>query len=354
MNLVQIVILAIIQGAAELLPVSSSAHVILAEKLMGLDPSAPEMTFLLVMLHCGTMFSVLLYFWPRWKKLDRQFFKMIILATAVTGFLGLGLKKIIETILGVMLTQGMVGLPNEMNGSPAARPEIEHLFKNLPLMAFSLFSVGVFMIFADYRTRRSLRRATHPTLEPQKMDLPPVETDRFGTRILAREGASTESIQGIRAVSATDGLSDSISSATAAWIGAIQGVCLPFRGFSRSGATISAALLRGLSRETAENFSFALAVILTPPVVAREFYRLLKASGVTSVSSLTNDTFLSHINMMVSFLAPGLIGMIFSFASGILALRWLSAWLENGRWKYFGIYCIAFSLVVLCAYSLGA
>src|SRR5690348_7856077 len=69
MNYLQTLLLAVIQGAAELLPVSSSAHVIFAEKLMGLDPSSPEMVFLLVMLHTGTMFAVLVYFWPRWRRL---------------------------------------------------------------------------------------------------------------------------------------------------------------------------------------------------------------------------------------------------------------------------------------------
>ena len=44
MSLLQVIVLAIVQGLAELLPVSSSAHVIVAEKLMGLDPSAPQMT----------------------------------------------------------------------------------------------------------------------------------------------------------------------------------------------------------------------------------------------------------------------------------------------------------------------
>ena len=68
MTLLQILILAIVQGAAELLPVSSSAHVIVAEKLMGLDPTAPQMTLLLVMLHTGTMFAVIAYFWNQWKK----------------------------------------------------------------------------------------------------------------------------------------------------------------------------------------------------------------------------------------------------------------------------------------------
>src|SRR5208283_354841 len=58
MTIFQILLLAFVQGAAELLPVSSSAHVIMAEKLMGLDPTRPEMTLLLVMLHTGTMFAV--------------------------------------------------------------------------------------------------------------------------------------------------------------------------------------------------------------------------------------------------------------------------------------------------------
>jgi undecaprenyl-diphosphatase len=77
MSLMQVVILAVIQGLAELLPVSSSAHVIAAAKLMRgrgvtgdspLDPSSPQFTLLLVMLHTGTMFAVIVYFWKAWKK----------------------------------------------------------------------------------------------------------------------------------------------------------------------------------------------------------------------------------------------------------------------------------------------
>src|SRR5689334_14315193 len=96
----KILVLALIQGAAELLPVSSSAHVIVAERLMGLDPAKPEMVFLLVMLHTGTMFAVLVYFWPRWRAIwvstaapdesesRYHFLAMVILATAITGVVG--------------------------------------------------------------------------------------------------------------------------------------------------------------------------------------------------------------------------------------------------------------------------
>src|SRR5258708_36912308 len=68
MSILKVIILALVQGLAELLPVSSSAHVGVAEKLMGLDASSPPMTLLLVMLHTGTMFAVIVYFWNQWKK----------------------------------------------------------------------------------------------------------------------------------------------------------------------------------------------------------------------------------------------------------------------------------------------
>ena len=68
MDLIQIFILALVQGAAELLPVSSSAHVIVAEKLMGVDPTSPQATLLLVMLHTGTMLSVIVHYWKAWRE----------------------------------------------------------------------------------------------------------------------------------------------------------------------------------------------------------------------------------------------------------------------------------------------
>src|ERR1700761_690049 len=104
-NYLQVLILALIQGACELLPVSSSAHVIAAEKLMGLDPSSPEMTMLLVMLHTGTMFAVIVYFWNGWKRdylsstsQIQWFAVLIVIATLCTGVIGYGLKIVIEKV----------------------------------------------------------------------------------------------------------------------------------------------------------------------------------------------------------------------------------------------------------------
>src|ERR1700683_1735622 len=105
MSMLDVIILAILQGLAELLPVSSSAHVIVAEKLMGLDPSSPELTMLLVMLHTGTMFAVIAYFWHGWRReyfssglRFKDFLVQVIVATICTGVVGVGIKVVIEKV----------------------------------------------------------------------------------------------------------------------------------------------------------------------------------------------------------------------------------------------------------------
>src|SRR5438094_940080 len=147
----KVLVLALIQGAAELLPVSSSAHVILAEKLMGLEPDKPSMVFLLIMLHTGTMFAAIVYFWSGWRALlfpaqpgpgtGWHFIVSIILATAVTGVLGLGLQFVIERVV----LERLLGQP---------RGEIEQLFKSLPLIGTALLAAGL-LILVSSRWQRS-------------------------------------------------------------------------------------------------------------------------------------------------------------------------------------------------------
>ena len=278
MDILKILVLSIVQGAAELLPVSSSAHVIVVEKIMGLDPTTPSMTLLLVMLHTGTMFAVIAYFWTEWRaayfsSLSSTFEngRFLFYATLATGIVGLSLQAAIKYVVG--------------HNSPDF--EIESLFGNSKLMAAALAAAGLLIIFS------SLSKA-----KP--------------------EGG--------------------LSNVRVFTIGAIQGLCLPFRGFSRSGATISTGLALGVARRRAEEFSFALAVVLTPAVIVKEIYRLYKHQTLA---------FAPGSHGLFHLLTPGLIGMVFSFMAGLLALRWLSRWLENGRWYFFGAYCLVASPVVL-------
>jgi undecaprenyl-diphosphatase len=288
--MLKVIVLAIVQGLAELLPVSSSAHVVVAEKLMGLNPSSPQMTLLLVMLHTGTMFAVIAFFWNKWKeayfssgKAFKRFAVLVIWATLLTAVVGEGLKKIIEKTL--------------FRG--AEKAEIEQLFSHLELIAPALAAVGVLILIAGLLEKR---------------------------RMLGNSERS-------------------LTTREAAWMGIVQGLALPFRGFSRSGSTISAGMLAGAAKERAEEFSFALAVVLTPPVVGRELLRLLKASHAAAASGAPID--------LHAALVGSLLGMVFAFAAGLIALKWLSAWLETGRWYIFGIYCVIASGVVFYLHTQG-
>ena len=292
-----VIVLAIVQGLAELLPVSSSAHVIVTEKILqrhygGLDPSDPRMTLLLVMLHTGTMFAVIAYFWKQWKKTYfasadafKRFAIRVIWATFLTGVIGEVIIKLIEKTL--------------LRGESKA--EIELLFGRLDLIAPALFAAGVLIIIAGLRERK---------------------------------GQPVQQVYG-----------NSVTMRQAGWMGAVQGLCLPFRGFSRSGATISTGMLADAGKERAERFSFALAVVLTPPVVLREAMRLLKASHEAAAAGAPID--------LHGSVASSLLGAVLAFFAGLVALKWLSVWLEEGRWYLFGIYCLVASCVVYYLYHVG-
>src|SRR6201996_4063440 len=129
MSIFKVILLAIVQGLAELLPVSSSAHVVVAGKLMHLNMSSPQMTLLLVMLHTGTMFAVIVYFWQQWKKTFfsstdafKRFAIRAIWASMLTAAIGYPIIKIIEKTM--------------FKGAPKA--EIENLFGRLDLIAPAL------------------------------------------------------------------------------------------------------------------------------------------------------------------------------------------------------------------------
>src|ERR1700677_2123356 len=181
MSLLKVIVLAVVQGLAELLPVSSSAHVVVVEKLMGLDPSSPQMTLLLVMLHTGTMFAVIAFFWNTWKKAYfsskdafKRFALLVLWATLLTGIVGEALRKIIEKTL--------------FRG--AAKAEIEQLFSHLELIAPALAAAGLLILIAGLLEKR----------------------------------------QSIRRDAALGSAIGTVTFHQAGWMGVVQGLALPFRG----------------------------------------------------------------------------------------------------------------------------
>jgi len=233
------------------------------------------------------MFAVIAYFWGRWRRaffqsaLDfKRFIVALIVATVFTGIVGGALIEGIEKVL----------LRN------VAHAWIEQLWDRLDLIASALAAAGILILISGLAEKRS-----H-----------------------AQSSAATE-----------------IATKQAIWIGAVQGLCLPFRGFSRSGATISTGLLSGVPKMRAEDFSFALAVVLTPPAIAREAWRLLQSQH-------------GHLGaVMASGVMTSILGAVFAFIAGLVALKWLSSWLEEGRWYWFGIYCLVAAAVVAFLYHAG-
>lgn len=302
MPLLKILILAIVQGLAELLPVSSSAHVVVAEKLMGLDPSSPIMTLVLVMLHTGTMFAVIVYFWNQWK---RAYF------STADAFKRFAIRAIWASALTVLIGYPIIAIIERTAFRGAPKAEIELLFARLDLVGAALLAAGLLILIAGLRERNA--------------------EEQLVTRSAYERAASRSG--------------ENVTFGQAGWMGAVQGLALPFRGFSRSGSTISTGLLVGATRERAERFSFALAVILTPAAIAREALRIVKASHAAAALG-------TPVNLHDS-IAFSLIGMVLSFFAGLAALKWLSAWLESGRWWLFGVYCILASFGIFYLHHIG-
>jgi undecaprenyl-diphosphatase len=290
MGWIYVVILAAVQGLAELLPISSSAHVIVTAKLLHVNMSLPANALLLVMLHTGTMFAVIVYFWRQWVdaffsswEAFYRFARMAFVACFLSGVVAVPLILVVEHILS--------------HGNHHVA--IEALFNKLNWIAPALAAVGLLILWAG------LREARNPENQSAKE---------------RREVTWPQAIV----------------------MGILQGVAIPFRGFSRSGATISGALLADGDRLPVESFSFAIVVAITPLAIAREVYRLFRADAAAGI----------HLNMAAA-MAPSLLGMVCAFLAGLVALKWLSRWLEQGRWYWFGIYCLAASVVVLMLYLKG-
>jgi undecaprenyl-diphosphatase len=246
------------------------------------------MTLLLVMLHTGTMVAVIVYFWRRWQRAFFQstsdfktFAWAVIVATALTLFVGGVLVEAIEKIY--------------LRGEPHAW--VEQFFGRLDLIAPALAAVGILILVAGVMENRSTAQRA------------------------SRVAQMTPKQYGL--------------------IGAVQGLVGPFRGFSRSGATISTGMLSGVHKTLSEDFSFALAVVLTPLVDAREAWRLAQMRHLHQGAELATAV------------APSLLGALLAFLAGLLALKWLSRWLETGRWYIFGVYCLVAACAVAFLHHLG-
>ncbi len=264
MSLLQALILGIVQGVTEYIPISSSGHLVLVPWLLGWP--TPPFTFD-VLLHWGTLVGVCAYFWGDLWDIVRAV------------LLGLAHRRPLET--------------------PAARMGWYIVLGTLPAVVFGFFLKDFFEKFFSAPTYvATLLLVTAALL---------VIAERFGRR---------------ERTTADFGWLDALV------IGCWQVLAL-LPGVSRSGSTISGAMLRGFDRYPAARFSFLLSV---PALLGAG---VLAIRDVVKAGSLAGDL-------------PALsIGFVAAAVSGYLCIRWLLGYLQSRSLTAFAVYRVLFGLFCL-------
>jgi undecaprenyl-diphosphatase len=258
MSIGEAIVLAIVEGLTEFLPVSSTGHMIIASSVMGIAADPFTKTFTIA-IQFGAILSVLFLYWRRFIQSITFYLKMFVafLPAAAIGF-----------------------LLNDF---------LDQLLERVHVVAWMLIAGGVVFLFID----RWFDRTEHR----------PDEEIRFPAAFR---------------------------------IGLFQCIAM-IPGVSRSAATIIGGMAQGLSKKTAAEFSFFLAVPTLFAATAYKFYRFWKAGGMLS----ENEWLVFGIGNAVAFLVA------------IVAIRSFIQYLTRHGFKIFGYYRIALGAVILILQYLG-
>lgn len=260
MAIIEALVLGIVQGLTEFLPISSSAHLVLVPELLGWEqPSLPYV----VLLHAGTLLALIVYF--------RR--ELVALATGV-------LRRGPERRLAVLLALGT--LPAAAIGF-AFEKQFEEAFGEPVRVALQLVVSGLILVAAEALSRRN---------------------DKGRDRRSEGEGIEE--------------MAKGLTWRSALGVGFAQAFAI-VPGISRSGATIAAGLLAGLSRAMAARFSFLLSI---PILFGTSVFEVPKLSG-------------SHPGS-----AALIVGFVASTVSGYAAIAGLIAFLQRRGLLPFAAYCV--------------
>lgn len=270
LNVPSAIFLGIIQGLTEFLPVSSSGHLVLLENLLHFNAERPEMLLFDLTIHVGTLVAIFIVF----SKSISAFLKNL----AASGKYGTTAPQIYKkspSVRFIVLAVTATAVTGVLGAI------FEHYFKSargsLPTVALMWTINGTLLLITDRR-----------------------EKTRLGLRSF-----------GIK---------------EAAIIGLAQAVAI-MPGISRSGSTICTALLLGLNRRWAVEFSFLIAI---PAIL-----------GATAVELLKN---FSQIDLSILPVSSVIAGSITSALTGILALKLLIKALKTAKLKLFALYCYILAL----------
>ena len=287
------VLLGIIEGLTEFLPVSSTAHLRIAEALLHIDLASGYWKMYTIVIQLGAILCLPVYFRERIAKLlstfpngergDRTIF---------THPLSLVLLAFVVTAIPAFLLTKVIG---------------KHL-ESLTIMGSSLVIGGIVMWLVDARSSKS-------EIAGQSAPNSVVHTWRM----------------------------EAMSLGQAVWIGTCQILSAVFPGTSRSMSTIAAGQLAGMSRSAALDFSFFLSI---PTMVVATGYDLLKSMRGRGDNAIG----VSHIDAH-GWIVLG-IGFVVSFIVAYAAVAWFLAWVRRRGFAPFAIYRMVIGGAVL-AWAMG-
>lgn len=259
-------ILGIVEGITEFLPISSTGHLTIVEKLLGYQVDAPEITAFTAVIQIGAILAAVIYFWKDILRLAGAWFRGLLdPAKRTDPDYRMGWNVIIGS-----LPIAVVGL--------ALQEVIEGPFRSLWVVVAALIGWSAVLWWADAR----------------------------GT--LARG-------------------EDTVTWKDALIIGSVQTLAL-VPGVSRSGATIAAALLRGIDRVTATRLSFFFGI---PALAAAGALQAVTRAG--EISATVGWT-------------PVLIGTVVSFVIGYASIAWLLRFVASNKFTGFVIYRVVVGLLI--------
>ncbi|WP_196001493.1 undecaprenyl-diphosphate phosphatase [Clostridium sp. 1001271B_151109_B4] len=269
LEIIKAIILGIVEGVTEWLPVSSTGHMILVDEFLKLNVSKEFMEMFLVVIQLGAILAVILLYW---KKIFPFKFDNGVKVEKDTIIMWV-------KILIACVPAAIVGLLWD--------DYLNALFYNPTTVAIMLILFGIlFIVIENYN------KGKNPKIN-----------------------SLTE-----------------ITYTVAVMIGLFQLIAAVFPGTSRSGATIVGALLIGVSRTVAAEFTFFLAI---PVMLGASALKLVKFGLKTGFVMTGNE------------LTILLVGMIVAFIVSILAIKFLMSYIKNNDFKVFGWYRIVLGILVL-------
>lgn len=276
MTILQAIVLAIVEGLTEFLPISSTGHMILAQGIMGMESDGYIRAFT-VMIQFGAILSVLVLYWKRFFSAN---------AAPSMTFRGKVLTNRWKR-LGYFYLSLIVALVPAMVFGLLFERYIDKLLSNVSIVAVMLLLGGIFMLFIDRIF--SAKGKEHPTL-----------LNSF-------------------------------------FIGCFQ-VLAMVPGVSRSMATIVGGMQQGLSRKSAAEFSFFLAVPTMLGATLLKAYKLFKDGGM--------EIFRDNATTLI-------LGNIIAFLVAMAAIRFFINYLTKYGFKLFGYYRIVVGAVILLLMALN-